>query len=60
MAFYDNDVNTDGLELYLTATPVAVIATPNITQLQMIVNSSTIARFYASSIGINGGSNAGT
>jgi hypothetical protein len=60
LAFYDNDVNTDGLELYLTATPVAVIATPNVPQLQMIVNSSTIARFYASSVGINGGSNAGT
>jgi hypothetical protein len=60
MAFYDNDTSTDGFELYLTATPVAVIATPSVTQLQMIVNSSTIARFYASSVGINGGSNAGT
>jgi hypothetical protein len=60
LAFYDNDVNTDGLELYLTASPVAVIATPSITQLQMIVNSSTIAKFFATTIGINGGSNAAT
>jgi hypothetical protein len=60
MAFYDNDVNTDGFELYLTAAPVAVIATPNVTSLQMIVNSSTIARFTATNVGINGGSNAAT